>query len=518
MRLHAVSALIVALSFVAGQPDADAQEKQIIADFEHDFSAVLKRRQVPGMMYTVVRQNKTIVASGLGVANMNNPDSKVDGDTLFMIGSMTKSMTAALFGTAVDEGKVKFSDRVSSVLPQFRLKDPVASLQCRFEDAMSHRTGLPRHDMLLSLAKNDTLDTFLDRLTHLEPHTEFRSNMEYQNHMWTVAGHAAAAAIGNGVTYEEALKTRIFDKAGMKTALPGPKYLSQSKTKVSRGHVMELNPDSKNYILAQYPGYNDIGISAPAGMVVATANDAAAYLRMMLGKGLARDGKTRVLSEETYNEIIRSRVVFPSLPVTPSPMFAAEHSYGQGWFQTVYRKKHRVIHHGGAVEGFITMFAFFPDDDLAIAASINQFSEFSSYAAVYDLADRFLGYRDVDWGELYGKIADASRTEKKQPEHVEGTHPSRPLEAFAGNYELKGYGTLRIELAKNDKGEPTLNARIGAIECPLKHAQYDTFACRLFGSNIDFTFFSTVASKTIDKVNIGDFEPALGEVVFSRLV
>ncbi|KAI8866082.1 hypothetical protein GQ42DRAFT_159058 [Ramicandelaber brevisporus] len=112
----------------------------------------------------------------------------------------------------------------------------------------------------------------------------------------------------------------------------------------------------------------------------------------------------------------------------------------------------------------------------------------------------------------------ASRAEKKQPERVEGTHPSRPLEAFAGNYQLKGYGTLQIDLAKNDKGEPVLNARIGAIECPLKHAQYDTFACRLFGSNFDFTFFSTTTSKTIDKVNIGDFEPSLGEVIFSRLV
>ncbi|KAI8866755.1 beta-lactamase/transpeptidase-like protein [Ramicandelaber brevisporus] len=434
-----------------------------------------------------------------------------------MIGSVTKSMTAALFGTAVDEGKVKFTDRVSSVLPQFRLKDPVASLQCRFEDAMSHRTGLPRHPMLMRVAKNDTLDTYLDRLTHLEPHTEFRSNMEYHNHMWAVTGHAAAAALGNGLTYEEALKTRVFDKAGMKTALPGPKYLSQSKTKVSRGHVMELDSDGKNYTLTQYPGYEDIGIGAPAGMALATANDAAAYLRMMLGKGLAQDGKTRVLSEETYNEIIRSRIVFPNWDTTPPPMFAAEQTYTQGWLQTVYRKKHRVIHHGGAVEGFITVFAFFPDDDLAIAASTNQFSEFSSSAAVFDLADRFLGYRDVDWGEVYGKLADASRA-KKKPKRIEGTHPSRPLEAFAGNYQLKSYGTLRIELAKNDNGKSVLNASIGAIECPLEHAQYDTFACRLFGSNIDFTFFSTVASKTIDKVNVGDFEPSLGEVIFSRVI
>ncbi|KAI8871888.1 hypothetical protein GQ42DRAFT_161720 [Ramicandelaber brevisporus] len=238
---------------------------------------------------------------------------------------------------------------------------------------------------------------------------------------------------------------------------------------------------------------------------------------MMLGKGLAQDGKTRVLSEETYNEILRSRVVFPNWIRTPSSIFSADQLYAQGWYQMIYRKKHRVIHHDGIFPGYITLFAFFPDDDLAIAASINQSSESTSHAAVYDLADRFLGYRDVDWGEVYGKLTDSSRA-KKQPKRIEGTHPSRPLEAFAGNYQLKGYGTLRIELAKNDNGEPVLNASIGEIECPLKHAQYDTFACRLFGNNIDFTFFSTVASKTIDKVNVGDFEPSLGEVIFSRVI
>ncbi|KAI8874010.1 hypothetical protein GQ42DRAFT_152263 [Ramicandelaber brevisporus] len=84
--------------------------------------------------------------------------------------------------------------------------------------------------------------------------------------------------------------------------------------------------------------------------------------------------------------------------------------------------------------------------------------------------------------------------------------------------KLKSYGTLQIELAKNSGGEPVLNARLGDLGCSLKHAQYDTFTCRFFGSNTDFTFFSTVASKTIDKVNIGDFEPSLGEVIFSRVI
>ncbi|KAI8871602.1 beta-lactamase/transpeptidase-like protein [Ramicandelaber brevisporus] len=497
---------------------ATANEQQLIADFEHDFSALLKRRQVPGMIYTVVRQNKTIAASGVGIADANDPASKVDGDTLFMIGSVTKSMTAALFGTAVDEGKVKFTDKIHTVLPRFRLKDPFASQQCTFEDAMSHRTGLPRHDALFDLVQNSTLNEYIDRLQHLEPHTEFRSFWEYNNHMWAVTGHAAAAAIGKDVTYAEALKTRIFDKAGMKTALPNTKYLSQRKSKVSKGHLLKPGADGQTPELATVSGYPDIGNGAPAGNVFATANDAAAYLRMMLGKGLAQDGKTRVFSESTYNEIIRSRMPTGSSSAAfPPTHFPLEQDYAQGWQIATYRKKHRVIHHGGAIEGFISLFAFFPDDDLAIAASVNNLMDRSSYAAVWDLADRFLGYRDVDWGETMGKIADdAFKKSLQKPERVPGTKPSRSLEAFVGSYEHKGYGKLRIDVEKSEDGDSQLAMSLAGFKCTLEHGQYDTFGCDLGGGVVDFTFFSSSPSKKFDKINVG-IEPALPELIFKRI-
>ncbi|KAI8869651.1 beta-lactamase/transpeptidase-like protein [Ramicandelaber brevisporus] len=500
----------------------DAKQKQALADFERDFSAVLKRRQVPGMMYTVVRQNKTIAASGLGATDMTKPDSKVDGDTLFMIGSVTKSMTAALFGTVADEGKVKFTDKISDTLPRFRLKDPIASLQCTFEDAMSHRTGLPRHDALLQLTKNDTVNDFLDRLRYLEPHTEFRSTWEYNNMMWAVTGHAAAAALGNGVTYEDALQKRIFDKTDMKTALPGPRFLPGSGRKASTGHILVPTPDGKNYTLIALPAYNDIGVGAPAGNVLASANDAAAYLRMMLAKGLAQDGKTRVLSNTTVSEIFRSRMVFGNDGGDmPQPIFSKEQTYAQGWFQLVYRGKHRIIQHGGAIDGFITLFALFPDDDLAIAASINQFTDFSSYAAVLDLADRFLGYDDVDWGALYGNFVDASLKKGLQkPERIPGTQPSRPIDAYLGNYMHKGYGTMRV--TKRDgvvDSKDGLLLSFGSLVLPLKHAQYDTYTLALgIETSFDVTFFSTNGAKSMSYINMASLEPALKELIFTKTI
>ncbi|KAI8872589.1 beta-lactamase/transpeptidase-like protein [Ramicandelaber brevisporus] len=499
----------------------EAKQKQAIADFERDFSAVLKRRQIPGMMYTVVRQNKTIAASGIGIADMNKPDSKVDGDTLFMIGSCTKAMTAALFGTVVDEGKVKFTDKISSVLPRFRLKDPVASRECTFEDAMSHRTGLPRHDALLKLTTNDTVNDFLDRIQYLEPHNEFRSTWEYNNIMFGVAGQAAAAAVG--LSYEEALQKRVFDKIGMKNALPGPKLLQGSGRKAAKGHdVVRAPGNDKNLTLIQNEDYTNVAVGGPAGNVLASANDVALYLRTLLANGLAPDGKTRVLSNTTMSEIFRSRMIYPNDGGDmPQPMFGKEQAYAQGWVNINYRGKHRVIQHGGAIDGFITLFALFPDDDLAIAASINQFSEFSSYAAVLDLADRFLGYNDVDWSEVYSKFVDQSRANaaSHKPERIPGTQPSRPIDAYVGSFVHKSYGTVKITKKSDSASDAKdgLVLSLGPFTIPLVHAQYDVFTLP-FGPEISFdiVFYTTDGSKTLNKINAAGFTQGLDELVFDR--
>jgi CubicO group peptidase (beta-lactamase class C family) len=64
--------------------------------------------------------------------------------------SVTKSFTATGLALLVDEGKLEWDAPVREMLPEFRLRDPVASEQATLRDLLTHRTGLPRHDWAIS--------------------------------------------------------------------------------------------------------------------------------------------------------------------------------------------------------------------------------------------------------------------------------------------------------------------------------------------------------------------------------
>ena len=102
--------------------------------------------KVPGLGVAIVEDGKTVFARGYGWRNVEQ-ELPVTPDTLFAIGSNTKSFTATLLAMQVDEGALAWDTPIRTVLPEFRLHDPVATGQMTAADLLSHRSGLPRHDL-----------------------------------------------------------------------------------------------------------------------------------------------------------------------------------------------------------------------------------------------------------------------------------------------------------------------------------------------------------------------------------
>ena len=72
----------------------------------------------------------------------------VTPETLFAIGSATKAFTATVLATLADEGKLDWDEPVRTYLPDFRLYDEFASERVTPRDLVTHRSGLPRHDLV----------------------------------------------------------------------------------------------------------------------------------------------------------------------------------------------------------------------------------------------------------------------------------------------------------------------------------------------------------------------------------
>lgn len=112
--------------------------------FEKYVHKVMHEWKVPGVAIAVVKDNSIIYVKGFGTKKAGCY-SPVDSKTIFQIGSISKSFTAALVSMLVDEGKLSWNDKVTDHLPYFKLNDPHATNEFTIEDLMSHRSGLPPH-------------------------------------------------------------------------------------------------------------------------------------------------------------------------------------------------------------------------------------------------------------------------------------------------------------------------------------------------------------------------------------
>ncbi|HEU5368230.1 MAG TPA: serine hydrolase domain-containing protein, partial [Ktedonobacterales bacterium] len=150
--------------------------------------AIMQEWKGRGVALAVIKENEVIYAKGFGVRDEARK-LPVTPQTLFPIASCTKAFTTAALGILADQGRLDWDTPVRAYIPSFRLYDPVASERVTPRDLVSHRTGLPRHDLAWYHNTTATRQELFERLQHLEPTQDLRSRWQYQNLMYMTAGY-----------------------------------------------------------------------------------------------------------------------------------------------------------------------------------------------------------------------------------------------------------------------------------------------------------------------------------------
>src|SRR3970282_2880940 len=101
----------------------------------------IKTFNVPGIAVAIVKDGKVVLAKGYGVKSINT-NEKVDANTLFGIASNSKAFTSAALAMLVDEGKVKWDDKVIKHLPNFKMYNEYVTNEFTIRDLLTHRSGL----------------------------------------------------------------------------------------------------------------------------------------------------------------------------------------------------------------------------------------------------------------------------------------------------------------------------------------------------------------------------------------
>ncbi|MEM9555471.1 MAG: serine hydrolase [Acidobacteriota bacterium] len=439
-------------------PPADAAQAALDG-IEEVIDQAIADFNVPGVGLAVVQGGEVVYAEGFGSRDLES-ELPMTADSLFAIGSTTKAMTATLLAMQVDEGKLDWDEPLIDAYPSFRLSDPMISARVTPRDLVTHRTGLPRHDLLWYNEDEMTRDEVIERFEHLELTADLRETFQYNNLMFLTAGHLAGR-LDDG-SWEESMRARLFAPLGMERS-----NFSVEMSKQDPDHALPYR-ETDDDTLERIP-FRNIDLVGPAGSVNSSVREMSRWLLFNLNGG-AVDGEPLIQSASLAD--LHSPHMTMSRPGPDARV--AQRAYGMGWFVEVYRG-HRRIQHGGGIDGFITTVQFFPDDDLGIVAFTNRGSGLPGLVA-QTVADRMLGLEAVDWiGEALAEMRageeEAEEAEAKLEEtRVAGTSASHPLGDYAGSYAHPGYGPLEVTLEGDD-----LSFHYNDITTPLEHWHYDVW-------------------------------------------
>ena len=465
-RTGGLAAAALALGLImAAAPPLPAQQAPAgpLAGLDAYIRQAMKDWGIAGAAVGVVKDDSLVFAGGYGVREAGKP-GPVDVHTVFAIGSNTKLFTATLAGMLVDEGKLKWSDRAATLLPGFQLYDPYVTQQITLGDLLSHDSGLGRRGDLLWYASPYDRAEILRRIRYLKPITSFRAQFGYQNIMVMAAGEAVARTAGK--SWDALVRERIFQPLGMSSSNTSVRDLA-GLPDVASPHLLQ---DGKLHVIP----WRDIDNIGPAGAINSDVVDMAQWLRLLLADG--RYGGKVLIKPATLHQIEAPHtiVAFPGDTLVPSTHFV-DYGYGVGMNDYLGRK---VMTHTGGIDGMLSQVTWVPEAKLGIVVLTNTEGHNDVFAAIARrVLDAYLGAPPRDWsGILLGatRQAEAKETaaeQKLEAERPRGTHPSLPLDAYAGKYANEMYGDVAVALESGH-----LVARFGPnFTGDLEPWAYDSF-------------------------------------------
>lgn len=323
---------------------------------------------------------KLTSTQGFGHASL--PSTPVTPHTLFWAGSTTKSFTAAALSLLVDNASyyssVGWKTPMSQLLREdFVLSDDWATAHITLEDALSHRTGYPSHDLAVGAAGDGDTRSVVRSLRDLPMSKEPRTAFQYNNMMWAAAGYLVTTLSGSGLG--AFFRRYLWGPMGMDETFLGdwdPRLVS-SGLELADGYWW-VNSTSK-YVM-QPRETTSFGVRADegGGAVVSNVLDYTKYLRVMMAEAgpISKAGHRELKSPRSFHDFHQDLFVGPV-------------TYGLGWMSGVF-EGHQVFYHTGTVTPFVTFMMIIPSKNQGIVVMANGIShvrELVTYRILYDLFD-----------------------------------------------------------------------------------------------------------------------------------
>lgn len=464
----------------------------------------------------MLHRGEVLFLGGYGFADTEKK-IRANEDTIYCIASCTKAFTSATCARLVHDGKLSWTEPVSSYLPEFRtIHDPEVGKRATLLDICSHGTGLAPLDHV-GCGFFDEFFNPGDRQVQISANLavcyDFRSRFLDNNFMLGLAGEVIKEVSGSsaGAT----MKSLIFEPLGLtRTGTSATEYPDSN---VAKGYSVL---DNGELLPLSDPKLEDGSVQGGAGFVRSTARDMLAWAKSVIeaerAEVSAQEDATSALNRNKSGLVNIAFSRSAQRPITYEPG-GLENSYALGWFRHMLPSKwlgsigpnftllpdppligkssapRLAIAHYGEFSGFLTSFYTFPETCSAIIVMANSSpsrGDPTDLIAQHICQELFNMAPRVDFVDYARKAARNIRT--IWPQLVEDWVVNRvpktqqhPIAEYIGTFSNEGFAmTIEVfELSESEKGRgpnpELMGFRINSLPkqvAKLRHYHYDVWS------------------------------------------
>lgn len=329
----------------------------------------MREGKVPGFSIAVVQDGEIVYAQGFGVRDRAK-SLPATPDTLYGIGSCTKSFVGIAIMQLAEQGIIKLTDPASKYIP---LKISVPGAPATLHHLLTHSSGIPNlATSTVAIQRGIGLDTgepwggvddfyrFINGAQD-EIASPPGSRFFYNNAAFRMLGHVIQEV--SGVPFHEYVTENILDPLGMeRTTLVKGEYLQDPNRMTPHLKKPDGTVEPTEFPYPDVSDNPDFSFVAGAGGMISSVVELTSYLRLNL-EGGAIDG-IRILSPESLDTM-------HTLHADRPPTAHGRHGYGYGWGITPDFFGHKLVNHGGSILVSTAGLALLPHIDTGVAVAAN---------------------------------------------------------------------------------------------------------------------------------------------------
>ncbi|MCJ8208298.1 serine hydrolase [Mucilaginibacter sp. RS28] len=454
------------------------RNKFIPDSLDNYINRALTNWRIPGVAVGIVKDGKIVLMKGYGIKELGVP-SKVDQNTLFMIGSNTKAFTATMLATLEQQKKLSLNDPVTKYLPNFKLENNQVTHLVTLRDLLCHRLGFGTFQGDFTYwTSNLNRAEVIEKMSHVKALYPFRTTWGYTNAAFLTAGEVIPKVTGK--SWEEYLKETIFAPLGMGYSIA----LSADLTKQINKAAAHTLSDGR-LIAIPLPQIDNL---APAGSISSCASDMNKWMMALLDNG--KVGARQVIPAAAIATTRQAQdIVGSSTRLNGDTYYEL---YGLGWVLQDYAGKRLVMHDGG-VNGFVSSVTLLPSENLGIVILTNSDQNYLYEALRWEILDAFLKRPYYNYSDKYLAMfksrynEDLQNAAKMRDSVAMNLKPELSLNKYTGEYVNDLYGKLTVTKGDNNDLEIRFehHPRMFARAQPLGGNRfYITFSDPVFGKAI----------------------------------